>query len=63
MTESIVLIANNIASLPEEELEMAEEESGAPSRILMFFETQLSVVEVQNETLRIVEPNIAAEVR
>ena len=56
-------IANNIAELPEEDLEMAEEESGAPSRVVISLEAQLAVVEVQNETLRIVEPNIAAEVR
>ena len=55
-------IASNIADLPEEELEIAEYESGAPSRVVISLEAQLAVVEVKNETLRIVEPNIAAEV-
>ncbi|XP_030847138.1 adhesion G-protein coupled receptor G6-like [Strongylocentrotus purpuratus] len=62
VTESIVDIASNIADLPEEELEMAEDESGAPSRVVISLEAQLAVVEVIHETLRIVEPNIAAEV-
>ncbi|XP_030848229.1 adhesion G-protein coupled receptor G6-like [Strongylocentrotus purpuratus] len=62
VTESVVDIASNIADLPEEELEMAEDESGAPSRVVISLEAQLAVVEVKNETLRIVEPNIAAEV-
>ncbi|XP_030852837.1 adhesion G-protein coupled receptor G6 [Strongylocentrotus purpuratus] len=61
VTESVVDIASNIADLPEGELEMAEA-SGAPSRVVIALEAQLAVVEVLNETLRIVEPNIAAEV-
>ncbi|XP_030852337.1 adhesion G-protein coupled receptor G6-like isoform X1 [Strongylocentrotus purpuratus] len=62
VTEYVVDIASNIADLPEGELEMAEEASGAPSRVVISLEAQLAVVEVLNETLRIVKPNIAAEV-
>nr|XP_054764191.1 uncharacterized protein LOC129270881 isoform X1 [Lytechinus pictus] len=62
VTESFVAIANNYADVAEETRDMAEDESGASSRVVVSLETQLAVVEVQNDSLRIIEPNIAAEV-
>ncbi|XP_041475004.1 uncharacterized protein LOC121423655 isoform X2 [Lytechinus variegatus] len=62
VTESFVAIANNYADVAEETRDMAEDETGASSRVVVSLETQLAVVEVQNDSLRIIEANIAAEV-
>ncbi|XP_030839663.1 adhesion G-protein coupled receptor G6-like [Strongylocentrotus purpuratus] len=58
----MVEIADNIAVLPDEQLGMAEEENSSPSRVVLALEAQLAVVEVENDSSRFVEANVAAEV-
>ena len=56
-------IVNNIAGVSEGELQVAQEETGAPSKVVQALENQLAAVSVTGaEPVNIVRPNVAAEV-
>ncbi|XP_072181953.1 adhesion G-protein coupled receptor G6-like [Diadema setosum] len=63
VTVLVVDIVNNMADTSDNELQMAQEMSGAVSRAVRSMEEQFVNVEIQqNETLTVTEPNIAAVV-
>ena len=63
VTKSITSIVSNIAQVETEELEAAEEESGAISKFVQAFEEQISHVEVADgRMLNIQQPNVAVQV-
>ncbi|XP_071507975.1 adhesion G-protein coupled receptor G6-like [Diadema antillarum] len=63
VTVLVVDIVNNMADTSDNELQMAQEMSGAVSRAVRFMEEQFVNVGIQqNETLTVTEPNIAAVV-
>ena len=63
VTESVLDIANNIAGVSDEELQAAQEETGATSQVVLALENQLAAVNVTGaEPVKIVRQNIAAEV-
>ncbi|XP_030850109.1 latrophilin Cirl-like [Strongylocentrotus purpuratus] len=64
VTESITSIASNLAQVKTEELEAAEEESGAIGKFIQAFEEQISRVEVADGgMLNIQQPNVAVQVQ
>ena len=63
VTKSITSIVSNIAQVETEELEAAEEESGAISKFIQAFEEQISRVKVADGgMLNIQQPNVAVQV-
>ncbi|XP_030834051.1 adhesion G-protein coupled receptor G2-like [Strongylocentrotus purpuratus] len=64
VTKSITSIVSNIAQVESEELEAAEEEGGAISKLVLAFEEQISRVEVADGgLLNIQQPNVAVQVQ
>eukprot|EP00057_Strongylocentrotus_purpuratus_P025796 XP_011680270.1 PREDICTED: latrophilin-3-like [Strongylocentrotus purpuratus] len=64
VTENVTRIVNNIAEVETEELEAAEEEGEAISKLVLAFEEQIRRVEVADGgMLNIQQPNVAVQVQ